>query len=109
MVGKRSKITVLDIDDKGERTLAAALDRHGSTPILVRSGSGNHQAWYRHNGEHRLIRPWRGLPIDLLGAGFVVAPPSISTKGQYEFIQGSLDDLERLPVLRDLDLRKRRL
>ncbi len=106
MVGKRSKITVLDIDDKGERTLVAALDRHGATPILVRSGSGNHQAWYRHNGEHRLIRPWRGLPIDLLGAGFVVAPPSISTKGQYEFIQGGLDDLERLPVLRNLDLEK---
>jgi hypothetical protein len=57
MVGKRSKITVLDIDDNGERTLAAALDRHGATPIIVRSGSGNHQAWYRHNGEHRLIRP----------------------------------------------------
>lgn len=40
MVGNRSKITVLDIDDKGERTLTAALDRHGATPIIVRSGSG---------------------------------------------------------------------
>lgn len=57
MLGRHSKVTVLDIDDKGERVLTAALDRHGATPVIVRSGSGNHQAWYRHNGEHRLIRP----------------------------------------------------
>ena len=76
MLDERTKITVLDVDTPDERVLTRALDRHGATPIIVRSGSGNHQAWYRHNGEHRLIRPWRGLPIDLLGGGFVVAPPS---------------------------------
>ena len=106
MLDERTKITVLDVDTPDERVLTRALDRHGATPIIVRSGSGNYQAWYRRNGEHRLIRPWRDRPIDLLGGGFVVAPPSRSAKGQYEFIQGSLDDLDRLPVLRDLDLPK---
>ena len=46
------------------------------------------------------------MPIDLLGGGLVVAPPSRSGIGQYEIIQGSLDDLGRLPVLRNLDLPK---
>ena len=51
------------------------------------------------------IRPWRGLAIDLLGTGgFAVAPPSQVAKGEYCFIQGSLDDLDRLPVLRNIDL-----
>jgi hypothetical protein len=47
------------------------------------------------------------LPIDLLGeGGLVVAPPSKATEGrQYEIIQGGLDDLDRLPVLRDLDFK----
>jgi hypothetical protein len=106
MVGDRTKLTILDVDDTSERTLAAAQDRHGATPIIVRTGSGKFHAYYRHNREHRLIRPWPDRPIDLLGAGFVIAPPSRAAKGQYEFIQGSLDDLDRLPVLRNLDLPK---
>jgi|SRR5262245_1922376 len=103
MTGPRSNITVLDVDTPDERVLADALDRHGQTSVIVRSGSGNHQAWYRHNGERRRIRPWRGLPIDVLGSGgLVVAAPSQGAKGQYEIIQGSLDDLDRLPVMRNL-------
>jgi hypothetical protein len=80
MCGRRSQITSLDIDCKDERILADALDRYGKTPVVVRSGSGNFQVWYRHNGEHRLIRPWPELPIDILGGGFVVAPPSESRR-----------------------------
>jgi hypothetical protein len=99
MCGSRSRITVLDVDSKDERILADALDHHGKTPVIVRTGSGKHHAWYRYNGERRRIRPWRGLPIDLLGGGFVVAPPSQVKQGQYQFIQGSLDDLDRLPLL----------
>ena len=57
MVGARSRLTVLDVDSPDDRVLADALDRHGPTPIVVRTGSGNCQAWYRHNGEGRLIRP----------------------------------------------------
>jgi hypothetical protein len=102
MCGQRSGITVLDCDSKDERVLADALDRHGKTPVVVRSGSGNFQIWYRHNGERRQIRPWVGRPIDVLGGGFVVAPPSRVKKGRYGFIQGSLDDLDRLPIMRVL-------
>ena len=101
MCGKRSGITVLDVDSKDERILADAVSRHGQTPIVARSGSGNFQAWYRHAGERRLIRPRPDVPIDILGAGFVVGPPSEVTKGRYEFIQGSLDDLSILPTLID--------
>jgi len=103
MCGKRSGITVLDVDSTDEKVLADALDRHGKTPIIVRSGSGNHQAWYRHGGERRIIRPWgRALPIDLLRGGYVVAPPSRVEKGEYQFIEGSLDDLGNLPTLEKL-------
>jgi Primase C terminal 1 (PriCT-1) len=41
----------------------------------------------------------------LLGAGgFAVAPPSQIASGEYSFIQGTLDDLDQLPTLTNLDL-----
>jgi hypothetical protein len=97
MCGQRNGITVLDVDSKDESVLADALDRHGQTPIIVRSDSGNHHAWYRWNGESRRIKA--ESQIDILGGGFVVAPPSRVAKGQYQLIQGSLDDLDRLPIM----------
>ncbi|SFO74144.1 Primase C terminal 1 (PriCT-1) [Bradyrhizobium sp. Ghvi] len=100
-LGARTKITVLDCDSKDERILAYAMTRHGKTPLVVRSGSGNYQAWYRHNGERRHIRPDPRLPVDFLGGGFVVAPPSRGTKSNYQIIAGSLDDLDRLPPLQN--------
>lgn len=93
----RNKITVLDVDTPDERVLADALSRHGPTPFIVRSGSGNWQAWYRHGGEVRRIRPDPTKPIDILGNGYVVAPPSKGRKGRYELVQGTMDDLDRLP------------
>jgi hypothetical protein len=102
MAGRRTGLTILDVDTTDEKVLADALDRHGPTPVIVRSGSGNHQAWYRHNGERRSIRPFPEKPIDILGGGLVVAPPSQGIKGNYQFIQGGLDDLDWLPGLRDL-------
>jgi hypothetical protein len=102
---QRNGITVLDVDTTDEKVLADAVDRHGYTPLIARTGSGKFHAYYRHNGERRTIRPWSGRPIDLLGrGGFVVAPPSRVTKGKYCFIEGSLDDVSRLPTLRNLDL-----
>lgn len=107
MTGTRSNITVLDVDTNDEMILSNALERHGQTPLIIRSGSGKYHAYFRHSGERRQIRPWRGLPIDLLGSGgYAVAAPSKSAIGQYEIIQGSLDDIERLPRLRNLDLAK---
>lgn len=97
---RRNRITVLDVDTPDERVLADGLARHGPTPFIVRSGSGNFQAWYRHGGEKRWVRPDPERPIDVLGDGFVVAPPSVGSKGRYEIIQGSLDDLDRLPRMR---------
>jgi|SRR5262249_20368591 len=74
--GERSKITVLDIDDTDERVLADALARHGRTPLVIRTARRRFQAWYRWNGERRQIRPNPSRPIDILGAGIVVAPDS---------------------------------
>jgi hypothetical protein len=103
--GRRTGLTILDVDTPDERVLADALDRYGSTPVIVRSGSGNFQGWYRNNGEGRLIRRIDpDQPIDILGSGFVVAPPSRGVKGDYQFISGGLDDLDRLSVLRGIKI-----
>jgi hypothetical protein len=100
MAGSRSKLTILDIDSRDERELAGALDRHGASPLVIGTAHGFH-AYYRHNGEARRIRPDRALPVDVLGGGPVVAAPSqIGTGTGYRIIQGSLDDLDRLPTLR---------
>jgi hypothetical protein len=104
MTNARTRIAVLDVDTTDERVLADAMIRHGSTPVVARTASGKFHAYYRHNGEHRKIRPFNNLPIDVLGDnGLVVAIPSRFEKGTYSFVQGSLDDLERLPVMRGLD------
>ena len=52
---------MLDIDTTDERALADALIRHGDTPFITRTASGKFHALYRHNGERRRIRPFRGL------------------------------------------------
>jgi hypothetical protein len=104
MCGPRSKLTVLDVDSTSEAVLGHAIARHGITPIVVRTASGKYHAYYRHNGERRRIRPFPGLPIDILGAGgFAVAVPSETASGHYEFIECSLDDLDQLPVMQPLD------
>lgn len=97
----RSRLTIVDVDTPDERVLADALAEYGQTPIIVRSGSGHYQAWYRNRGEPRKIRP-DDRPIDILGGGFVVAPPSHGAKGDYEFIEGSLADVASLPFMRKL-------
>ena len=76
-------VVVVDVDTPDERILAEALDRHGPSPLVVRSGGGNFQVWYRRRNERRLIRPEKHHPIDILGEGYVVAPPSIGSLGRY--------------------------
>lgn len=98
---KRNRLTILDVDTTDERELADGLARHGQTPFIVRSGSGHFQAWYRNNGESRHIRPDPSKPVDILGNGYVVAPPSMGARGRYQIIQGSLDDLDSLPPLQN--------
>ena len=93
-------ICVLDVDTSDERIFADALSEFGATPFHVRSGSGNWQAWYRNTGlEGRRVRPDPSRPMDVLGNGFVVAPPSRVTKGTYEIVSGSLDVLPHLPPI----------
>jgi hypothetical protein len=107
MAGKRSGIAVNDIDTTDERVLADRLNIHGQTPIIIKTASGKFQAWYRHNGEGRHIRPFgKHIPVDILGGGFVVAPPSKGPRGDYQFIQGNLDDIGNLPVMRNIDVQK---
>jgi Bifunctional DNA primase/polymerase, N-terminal/Primase C terminal 1 (PriCT-1) len=102
--GRRNKITVLDVDVRDERVLDDAIALHGEPRIIVRTASGKFHSYYRFNGEPRKVRPWRDQPIDLLGeGGFVMAPPSLFRRGQYEIIHGSLDDLDRLTRMRRVD------
>jgi Bifunctional DNA primase/polymerase, N-terminal/Primase C terminal 1 (PriCT-1) len=103
LCGERSKITVLDVDTDDERVLADALTRHGKSPVIIRTARRRYQAWYRWSGEQRRIRPHAEKPIDILGGGVVVAPNSCAEHGQYEIIQGSLDDMDNLPRLTDLE------
>src|ERR1700730_12373167 len=48
-LGSQSRITVLDVDTSDERVLVDALDHHGHSPIIVRTGSGKFHAWFRWN------------------------------------------------------------
>jgi hypothetical protein len=98
-------VTIIDVDSADESVFADALNRHGHTPLITRTASGKWHAWYKHNGERRHIRPWRGVPVDLLGkGGYAVAPPSRLDVGEYSFIAGSLDDIPNLPIARNVDL-----
>jgi hypothetical protein len=97
-LGQKSQITALDVDTQDETILADALTCHGDTPFIVRTGGGYH-AYYSYAGERRLIRPYHDKPVDILGGGFVIAPPSESAKGTYQIISGTLDDLASLPPI----------
>lgn len=99
MAGRTTNISVLDIDSSDENTLEKALASFGPTPFIVRTGGSHYHAWYSYNGEPRVIRPFTGEPIDILGSGFVIAPPSRTGQG-YSIIHGSLEDLGALPRMR---------
>jgi hypothetical protein len=97
VTGRRSNITVLDIDTTDEKIAEDAIQQHGQPGIVVRTASGKRHHLYGYNGEGRRIRPWSGLPIDVLGDnGYVLAPPSKLEKGSYEIIHGHLDEIDRL-------------
>jgi len=101
ITGRRSNVTVVDVDTADEKIAADAIQRHGQPAIITRTASGKFHHLYRYNGERRRIRPWPGLPIDVLGDnGYALAAPSKTPRGSYEIIHGHLDDLDRLkPML----------
>ncbi|WP_170791662.1 bifunctional DNA primase/polymerase [Ruegeria lacuscaerulensis] len=101
LVGKSSGVTEIDVDGVGEAWLALAVKQFGETPVVIRTASGKAKLWYRHNGEGRHIRPIQGQPIDVLGKGFTIAPPSWreDLAASYEFCSGSIDDVANLPTI----------
>jgi hypothetical protein len=106
MAGGRNKLTVMDIDAhgaEGERLLADTQRDYGASRFITRTGSGGFHAYYRHSGEGRRIRPDPGKPVDLLGGGVVVLPPSRGALHRYEIIHGHIDDLPKLTSIRHLD------
>jgi Bifunctional DNA primase/polymerase, N-terminal/Primase C terminal 1 (PriCT-1) len=97
---------IVDIDINSESVLADVLNRYGPTPLIARTASKggyhayygeNANAWRHYKNSRRVIRPEANKPIDYLGSGFAVVPPSVTASGRYEFIKGTLDDLGRLP------------
>jgi bifunctional DNA primase/polymerase-like protein/primase-like protein len=105
LTGRRSRITVVDIDTTEEKVAEDAISRHGQPGIITRTASGKSHLLYRYNGERRRIRPWPGLPIDLLGdGGFAIGAPSRLAKGSYEIVHGHLDDLDRLAPMVGIDI-----
>jgi len=98
-LGPRSGVTLLDLDTKDAGLLDDIQSRYGRSPFKVETGGGYH-LYYQYGGERRHIRPWGpDIPVDVLGGGYAVAPPSVATKGQYAIIHGTLDDLNNLPPL----------
>lgn len=102
VMGQPSGITEIDVDAVGDAWVSAAVVRFGETPIVIRTASGKAKLWYRHNSEGRHIRPFEGLPIDVLGGGFTIAPPSWRDDlgQQYRFIRGAISEIANLPPIR---------
>lgn len=97
----QSRITVVDIDTADASTVADCEQRFGPTPLVARTPRGGTHLFFRSSGE-RSAAKIDGQPIDIRGlGGFLVVPPSDRADGRrYEFVRGSVEDLERLPVVR---------
>jgi hypothetical protein len=76
--GRFNRITLIDIDSRDERVVGEAIRLFSESPSLWRTGSGNHAMTFRHNGEKHCTKP---VPINVLGGGFAVAPPSVVGTG----------------------------
>lgn len=105
--GRHSRLTIVDIDSSNTRHVVEAIKVFGDTPLKVSTPSGGMHLYYRHAGEQRRIRPFgKDLPLDVLGSGVAVVPPSTrlgsgkKQPGQYRVIEGDLASLDQLPTLR---------
>lgn len=91
VTGRKSGIWVLDVDsyNGGDARLAGYENRHGPLPetrVHHTGGGGVHYIW-KHPGfdVRNDAKKVLGQGLDLKGErGFVVAPPSVSAKGEYE-------------------------
>jgi hypothetical protein len=105
--GPHSRLTIVDIDSADSDHITAAIRACGDTPLKVSTPSGGLHLYYQHGGEQRQIRPFgKDLPLDLLGNGLAVVPPSLrvatgkKVAGQYRVVEGNLALLDHLPLLR---------
>lgn len=101
VTGAVSGITVIDCDNK-TRTPESLQKEYGRTPFIVRTHSGGHHLYYRYNAEQS--HTGYKNHIDIRGnGGLIIAPYSVSpvTGNAYEIIKGTLDDLRRLPLIRE--------
>jgi hypothetical protein len=102
ITGQLSGVTVVDCDDGA--AVAAMIRRCGDTPLKTRTPNGGVHLWYRHAGEGCAELRGEGLNVDVRGTGgIIIVPPSVRPTGPYagctyEFIEGSWDDLTRLPA-----------
>jgi hypothetical protein len=104
MCGPINRLTVVDVDSPADSKLQHALATYGDSPIIVSTPSGGRHVYYAHNDEPRKIRPDAGHPIDMLGGGLCVAPPSVRPFGaSYAWQRGSLADIANgnLPKIRN--------
>jgi hypothetical protein len=103
MCGSHNHLTVVDVDSPADAELQHALETYGDSPIIVSTPSGGRHVYYAHNDEPRSVRLDRCHPIDMLGGGLVVAPPSVRPSGtSYAWLRGGLADIANgnLPKIR---------
>lgn len=108
IAGANNNITVIDIDAPGSYYVDMATEMFGDTPYVIKTPSGGTHLAFLHSGEIRSIRPFgNDVPIDLLGGGTVVAPPSrriASEKkcaGEYRTVGDLEAALANLPPIRE--------
>jgi hypothetical protein len=72
----------------------------GDTPVKIDTPGGGKHLWFSGSSTGRRIRPFPGLPVDVLAAGIGIAPPSAKANGTgYRFAEGGLADIDRLPSI----------
>ncbi len=104
MCGSHNRLTVVDVDSPADSELQHALATYGDSPIIVSTPSGGRHVYYAHNDEPRKVRPDERHPIDMLGGGLCVAPPSVRPSGaSYAWQRGGLPVIANgnLPKIRN--------
>ena len=109
LCGALNRLTVIDIDSPAESELQHALTKYGDTGAIVQTPSGGRHLYFKHDGEGRQIRPDESHPIDELGGGLCIAPPSSKPAGGgYAWLRGDLSVIPNLPKIRSGAVQKTR-